>query len=170
MRLERLWAGWRASYIDRVATEPPTDGCLFCSLVGSGDDADDELQILDRNALVYAVLNAYPYTAGHLLVAPVRHEGELDALDADEAGALMEMTQVATAAVRAAYQPDGINIGMNLGRAAGAGIPGHLHVHVLPRWSADTNFMTSIAEARVLPEPLSRTYERLRSAWRERAS
>jgi ATP adenylyltransferase len=170
MTLERLWAGWRASYIDTVAAGSPTDDCLFCSLVDSGDDAGDELQVLDRNALVYAVLNVYPYTAGHLLVAPVRHEGELDALDADEAGALMEMMQVATAAVRAAYRPDGINIGMNLGRAAGAGIPGHLHVHVLPRWSADTNFMTSVAEARVLPEPLSRTYERLRSAWRDRAS
>jgi len=162
MTLERLWAGWRASYIDTVATAAPRDDCLFCGLARA---AADQAQILERNDLVYAVLNAYPYTSGHLMVATVRHEGELDALEADEAGALMAMTQRATAAVRQAYRPDGINVGINIGRAAGAGVPGHVHVHVLPRWAGDTNFMTSVAETRVLPEPLSRTGERLRSAW-----
>jgi ATP adenylyltransferase len=160
--LERLWAGWRATYIDTIATREPSGECLFCGLFR--EDAD-EAGILVANEQVYAVLNAYPYTSGHLMVAPVRHVGELDALTADEATALMTMTQHATTAVRAAYEPDGINVGMNLGRAAGAGVPGHLHVHVLPRWVGDTNFLTSVAETRVLPEPLSTTLNRLRRAW-----
>jgi ATP adenylyltransferase len=98
-------------------------------------------------------------------VTPVRHVGELEALSADEAAAVMGMTQHATAAMKAAYQPQGVNVGINLGRAAGAGVPGHLHLHVLPRWVGDTNFMTSVAEARVLPEPLDRSLEKLRAAW-----
>ena len=150
------------SYIDTITTGAPSGDCLFCGLLH--EDAD-EAGILATNDRVYAVLNAYPYTSGHLMVAPVRHEGELDALSADEAAALMTMTQQATTAVRTAYEPDGINVGMNLGRAAGAGVPGHLHVHVLPRWVGDTNFLTSVAEARVLPEPLSTTLDRLRTAW-----
>jgi ATP adenylyltransferase len=162
MTLERLWAGWRSSYIETVATEPPGDECLFCGLAAGDDDTG---QILERGDLVFAVLNAYPYTSGHLMVTPVRHEQRLEDLGTDEAGALMAMTQRATAALRRAYQPEGINVGINLGRAAGAGVPGHLHVHVLPRWAGDTNFMTSVAEARVLPEPLSRTRERLLEAW-----
>jgi len=162
MTLERLWAGWRAGYIETVVTAPAADECLFCILARSDDD---EAQILARDDLVYAVLNAYPYTSGHLMVVPVRHEERLDALTADEAGAVMAMTQRATAAVQAAYRPEGINVGINLGRAAGAGVPGHLHIHVVPRWLGDTNFMTSVAETRVLPEPLSRSCERLRSEW-----
>ena len=111
------------------------------------------------------MLNLYPYTSGHLMVAPLRHVGDLEALTTDEAGELMDLTRRATVAVKAAYEPDGVNVGMNLGRAAGAGVPGHLHVHVLPRWVGDTNFMTSVAEARVLPEPLTRTFERLGTSW-----
>jgi ATP adenylyltransferase len=163
MTLERLWAGWRAGYIDTVASSTPADECLFCMLARA--DADDEAQIIERNDLVYAVLNAYPYSSGHLMVVPVRHEGRLDALTVDEAGALIAMVQQATQAVQSAYRPEGINVGMNLGRAAGAGVPGHLHAHVVPRWVGDTNFMTSIAETRVLPEPLSETCARLRSRW-----
>ena len=139
------------------------DECLFCTL--ARDDAGDEAQIIERNDLVYAVLNAYPYTSGHLMVVPVRHEDRLETLTVDEAGALIAMVQAATQAVQSAYGPEGINVGMNLGRAAGAGVPGHLHVHVVPRWVGDTNFMTSIAETRVLPEPLSTTCDRLRSRW-----
>jgi ATP adenylyltransferase len=161
MTLERLWAGWRAGYVDTVAAGAPDD-CLFCQLPGS-DDA--EAQIVAVNELAYAVMNAYPYTSGHLMVVPRRHEAQLDGLDADEASALMTMIRQATAAVRAACSPEGMNVGMNLGHAAGAGIPGHLHVHVVPRWTADTNFMTSVAETRVLPEPLSVTCARLRSHW-----
>jgi ATP adenylyltransferase len=161
--LGRLWAGWRASYIEGVANvEPADDGCIFCALAATADDAG---QVVGRGPLTYAVLNRYPYTSGHLLVTPNRHVGELEALTVDEADAIMAMTIQATTTLKAAYAPDGINVGANLGRAAGAGVPGHLHVHVVPRWLGDTNFMTSVAEARVLPEPLERTFDRLRAAW-----
>jgi len=164
MSLERLWAGWRADYI--AESVPPRvdapEDCLFCAL---GAAAPEESQVVARNATTFAVLNAYPYTSGHLMVAPLRHEADLDGLDRDEANAVMAMPQQATMALRSAYAPDGINVGMNLGRAAGAGVPGHLHVHVLPRWFGDTNFMTSVAEIRVMPEALTTTLERLRAAW-----
>jgi ATP adenylyltransferase len=163
MTLERLWAGWRAEYIGTVATAPPADECLFCALAAAS--SDDEALVIDRTELVYTVLNAYPYTSGHLMVVPVRHEGRLESLRAEEASALMSTVQRATAAVQAAYDPEGMNVGVNLGRAGGAGVPGHLHVHVVPRWVGDTNFMTSVAETRVLPEPLSETCARLRSEW-----
>jgi ATP adenylyltransferase len=162
LSLERLWAGWRSGYLAEAASAPPSDDCLFCRLAG---EDPDEAQLVARGTTAYAVLNAYPYTSGHVMVAPLRHEAALQALARDEADELMAMTQQATAAVQAAYAPDGINVGMNLGRAAGAGIPGHLHVHVLPRWVGDTNFMTSVAETRVVPEPLAATLGRLRAAW-----
>lgn len=164
MALERLWAGWRTEYIDTVIGEDTdrVDACLFCALP---DVEADEALVIVRERHAYAVLNAYPYTSGHLMVVPTRHVGELDELSADEAVEVMSMTQQATTAIRRAYDPEGMNVGMNLGRAAGAGIPGHLHVHVLPRWGGDTNFMTSVAESRVLPEPLSKALDRLRDAW-----
>lgn len=163
MSLERLWAGWRSAYIEGVANvEPSNDTCVFCTL---GATTDDDGQVVARGPLTFAVLNLYPYTSGHLMVAPHRHVGDLEALTTDEADAVMAMTRQASAAINAAYHPDGVNVGMNLGRAAGAGVPGHLHVHVVPRWIGDTNFMTSVAEARVLPETLSRSFERLHAAW-----
>lgn len=162
MSLERLWAGWRTGYVSDTAFQPPTDDCVFCRLV---EAEDDDAQVLMRDDLVFAVLNIYPYTSGHLMVAPLRHEGFLDQLTDDEANAVTAMTRQAITALRAAYGPEGLNVGMNMGKAGGAGVPGHLHVHVLPRWAGDTNFMTSIAEARVLPEALSRTRERLLDAW-----
>ncbi len=164
MTLDRLWAGWRATYINEIATQraPDDDDCLFERLA-TADPA--EALVLARNDRVFAVMNAYPYTSGHLMVAPLRHEATLAALTRDDAAAVMALTQDATAALQAAYSPEGINVGVNIGRAAGAGIPGHVHVHVLPRWNGDTNFMTSVAEARVLPEPLATSYEKLRAAW-----
>jgi ATP adenylyltransferase len=162
MSLERLWAGWRSEYVGSVGPPEEQVDCLFCALK---DADDDEGLIVARDDEVFAVLNLYPYTSGHLMVAPRRHEADLERLAGAEAGALMQMTQRATAAVKSAYGPDGVNVGMNLGRAAGAGIPGHLHVHVVPRWVGDTNFMTSVAEARVMPESLDKTLDRLRVAW-----
>src|SRR6185312_2606518 len=159
--LERLWAGWRASYIEGIAAVPSPDGCLFCGLLAL-DDAD--ALILERSEHSFAVMNAYPYTSGHVMVAPTRHAASITDLDAEEAAALMHGTQRATAAVGRAYAPEGINVGANIGRAAGAGVPGHVHVHVLPRWNGDTNFMTAIAEARVLPESLRHSYEKLLDA------
>jgi diadenosine tetraphosphate (Ap4A) HIT family hydrolase len=163
--LDRLWAGWRATYIDGVANQPPpdgSDGCLFERLAAA---PDDEALVLARNDHAFAVMNAYPYTSGHLMVAPLRHEATLTGLTGDEAAALMHLVQDANAALMAAFRPDGINIGANIGRAAGAGIPTHVHVHVVPRWAGDTNFMTTVAEARVLPEPLSASFEKVRLHW-----
>jgi ATP adenylyltransferase len=160
--LERLWAGWRAAYINGAASKPEPDECLFCSLEAA-DDAD--AFVVARGEHAFVVLNAYPYTSGHLMVAPRRHESQLDGLAADEAAEVMALTQRATTALKSAYRPDGINVGANLGRAAGAGITGHVHVHALARWDGDTNFMTSVAEARVIPEDLRVTWEKLRAAW-----
>jgi diadenosine tetraphosphate (Ap4A) HIT family hydrolase len=165
MALDRIWAGWRASYIDGVAHQPePTsaDGCLFERLAAA--PSVDAL-VLARNEHAFAVMNAYPYTSGHLMVAPLRHESSLAGLSRDEAAAVMALVQDANVAVVAAFRPDGINVGANIGRAAGAGVPGHVHVHVLPRWAGDTNFMTTVAEARVLPESLTVSYEKLAAGW-----
>ena len=160
--LDRLWAGWRSAYIEGIATEPPRDDCLFGALLQL-DDVD--AMILERTATTFTVMNAYPYTSGHVMVAPQRHVGTLADLDADEAAELMHATRRATIAIDTAFHPDGQNVGANLGRAAGAGVPGHVHVHVLPRWSGDTNFVTTVAEARVLPESLRASYDRLRAVW-----
>jgi diadenosine tetraphosphate (Ap4A) HIT family hydrolase len=163
--LEHLWAGWRSDYIAGIDAEPERprpEGCLFCGLLAL-DDA--EALILERAEHSFAVMNAYPYTSGHVMVAPVRHVGSITDLDADEAAALMHGVQRATATLESVYTPEGINVGVNIGRAAGAGIPGHVHVHVLPRWNGDTNFMTAVAEVRVLPESLRDSYDRLQAAW-----
>ena len=163
MPLERLWAGWRAPYLDEVTSDAPrSDECLFCRLAAADPD---EAYVVARDEHAFVVLNAYPYTSGHMMVAPLRHEGDLETLPAEDATALMHLTQRAVAAVKLAYSPEGVNVGVNLGEAAGAGVPGHLHVHVVPRWNADTNFMTAIAETRVLPEPLPTTLAKLRAAW-----
>lgn len=163
--LDRLWAGWRGEYV-ATATDAVQDGtaCVFCRILASGQ-ADDETFVLWRGERVFAILNAYPYTSGHLMVMPLRHVGELDELDEDEAAELFRAVRMADSAVKGAYAPEGMNVGMNLGRAAGAGVPGHLHVHVLPRWLGDTNFMTSIGESRVLPEMLTTAYAKLRATW-----
>jgi ATP adenylyltransferase len=162
--LERLWAGWRAAYVAGAAATSSTgpDDCLFCALASA---PDDESLVVARDELVFAVMNAYPYASGHLMIAPFRHEPEFENLKGDEATALMTMTQRAVSALKSAYTPDGINAGLNLGRPAGAGVPGHVHVHVLPRWTGDTNFMTTVAETRVLPEDLRTSRERVRAAW-----
>ena len=165
MTLDRLWAGWRAEYIETVAGVDVRPGeCLFCSLASA--DPVTAL-VLARNEHAFAVMNAYPYTSGHVMVAPLRHVATLAELTRDEAHAVMTLTQDATRALDGAFRPEGMNVGINIGRAAGAGIPGHVHVHALPRWNGDTNFMTSVAEARVLPESLPASYERLVAAWPE---
>jgi ATP adenylyltransferase len=135
----------------------------MCDLVNATDDAD--ALVLERTSETITVMNLYPYGSGHLMVAPVRHAAAFDHLSDAENIAIARAQVRALRAIRAAYEPDGLNVGANLGRAAGAGIPGHLHVHVLPRWSGDTNFMTSVAEARVLPESLRTGYDKLKSVW-----
>jgi len=162
--LERLWSGWRAAYVQGVTGELGGSGerCLFCGLL---ELDDHDAYILERGDVTYTVLNAYPYTSGHLMVAPVRHVGEIEDLAPEEGRAVFEALQRAVVALKEAMSPQGVNLGANLGRAAGAGIPGHVHLHALPRWGGDTNFMTAVAEARVLPEDLRATWERLRKAW-----
>lgn len=167
MTLEQMWAGWRSEYIEGSSGEEE-QGCVFCRILASGQpDRDTHIVWRHPQGEVVAILNAYPYTSGHLMVMPVRHTGELESLAASEAGALMVALQDAVRVLKAAYRPGGINVGANLGRAAGAGVPGHLHLHVLPRWAGDTNFMTSVADTRVLPEALSVTYDKLRAVWQE---
>ncbi len=167
MSIERLWAGWRSEYLDAPATnvaKAEEDACIFCRILASGQP-DEATYILWRGDHVVAILNAYPYTSGHLMVMPLRHVADLEALELDEAAELWQAVTAGVTAVKAAYRPGGLNVGANLGRAGGAGIPGHLHVHCLPRWNGDTNFMTTLAEARVLPEALSVSWSRLRRAW-----
>jgi ATP adenylyltransferase len=165
--LERLWAGWRTEYVSSAAAAGGADDvCVFCRILAS-DEPSEATQLLWRDDTCAAVLNAYPYTSGHLMVLPVRHVGELEHLRAEESSALWAVLTDAVRALKAAYEPQGLNVGVNLGRAAGAGVPGHLHVHCVPRWNGDTNFMTSVMEARVLPESLPATYERLSRVWRQ---
>jgi ATP adenylyltransferase len=154
--LEHLWAGWRSEY---VATAGDDDGCVLCRITAIGAPT------LWRGGLAAAVLNAYPYTSGHLMVAPLRHVGGLEDLSSEEAQELWQAVTDAVVALKAAYNPEGINVGANLGRAAGAGVPGHAHVHVLPRWNGDTNFMTTVAGVRVMPETMDATFSKLSAAW-----
>ena len=164
--LEQLWAGWRHEYVSGTTEEERSGGdvCVFCRIAMSGPPSAQN-GIVYRGEHCYVVLNAYPYASGHLLVLPIRHVEELDNLTTGEGAELWETTRAAAGALRRAYEPEGINLGANLGRAAGAGIPRHLHLHVVPRWAGDTNFMTSVAGVRVLPETLSASWERLHRAW-----
>ena len=166
MTLERLWAGWRTDYVASAGQQGPSDDeCVFCRILKSGQP-DTETYILHRGAEAFAILNAYPYTSGHVLVMPTRHVADIDELTATEGGELWSVLTSAVGAIKTAYQPDGMNIGANIGRAGGAGIPGHVHLHALPRWAGDTNFMTAVAEVRVLPEALDASAAKLRAAWR----
>ncbi|MDP9418982.1 MAG: HIT domain-containing protein [Actinomycetota bacterium] len=162
MPLERLWAGWRGEYVD--SGPGGGEACVFCTILASGED-DSATFVLWRGESTAVVLNAFPYTSGHVLVLPLRHIADLEQLNGPETVELWSTVTAAVVAIKEAYRPGGLNVGSNLGRSAGAGVPGHLHVHCLPRWNGDTNFMTSLAEARVLPEALSTTWRRLRSAW-----
>ncbi len=171
MSLEHLWAGWRREYIveatarERAHGDAP-DGadCVFCRLAASGEPSEDNL-VVWRGELTYVVMNAFPYASGHVLVLPLRHVDSLVELTEDESAELWWATRRAVATIEAAYEPDGLNMGANLGRAAGAGLPSHVHLHVVPRWSGDTNFMTSVADTRVLPETLALSWKRLTDAW-----
>ena len=164
--LERLWAPWRSHYVAGIHNEgsEPGEGTLFEQILAA-PEPDEETGILWRGETCFAVLNAYPYGSGHLMVAPNRVLADLGDLTEDESRELWVAVQDAVAAIRRAYSPDGVNVGLNLGTAAGAGVPDHLHVHCLPRWRGDTNFMSTVAETRVLPEPLAESWSKLRNAW-----
>jgi ATP adenylyltransferase len=195
MSLDHLWAGWRSAYIDSitgapdepstpaprtepdaapaseagprpermaVTAPPPGEGSLFERILTL---PDAEAFVVHRGTSCSALLNAYPYTNGHVLVLPNRAVASLDALRDDEHSELWQVVRSTVAAVETAYRCDGVNVGMNLGHAAGAGVPDHLHVHVLPRWAGDSNFMTSVANTRVLPEPLDTSWRKLVAHW-----
>jgi ATP adenylyltransferase len=165
--LDRLWAPWRLSYV--TAAQVPAPDCIFCdasagrppSPSGFGGPSDIDLVVF-RGRAAYVILNLYPYNNGHLMVVPMRHLCALETLTADEQTELMHLTRISEMALNEAYRPQGINVGINLGKAAGAGIENHLHIHLVPRWSGDTNFMTAVGETRVLPEDLGATAARLR--------
>ena len=157
--MERLWSPWRMEYIESAKDGEP-QRCVFCDLLaGAGDPS--EHRMLHRDALAWVTLAKYPYNPGHLLVLPVRHTGELGDLTPEENAAVSALLQRSVRALREQAQPHGFNIGLNLGRIAGAGIPEHLHWHVVPRWSGDTNFMPVVGQTRVLPELLEETFAKL---------
>lgn len=165
MPLDRLSASWREQYVREATANERTgdvNDCVFCELVADG--VSDSTGILEVTPFAFSILNAYPYGSGHVLVLPVRHIASLEELSDEEATGYFAQLRRTVAAVKAAYQPDGFNVGFNLGRAAGAGIPQHLHGHVLPRWNGDTNFMTSLGETRVLPESLIETWRKISAA------
>ena len=155
MNRENLWAPWRMEYI----RAPKGGVCVFCEALAAGDDPGR--LVLHRGERVFAILNRYPYTAGHLMVVPNRHVGALEDLSADEVGELWAVAVQAKRALDAAFRPDGYNLGINLGPAAGAGVKDHLHLHVVPRWGGDTNFMPVLGEVHVISQHLDEIYESL---------
>lgn len=171
--VERLWAGWRVPEME-AARAPSGDGgpsdpqapgrTLFEGILASGLP-DSQTHVVWRGEKVFALLNRFPYSTGHLLVAPYRPAADLEDLDPAERRELWDAVHHAAAAIRAAFEPDGLNVGLNLGDGAGPSVPDHLHVHVLPRWRGDTNFTTAVADVRVMPLTLQDAWERLRAAW-----
>src|SRR5579863_402767 len=157
--MDYLWTPWRYAY---VSTAEKATGCVFCNAVNAGDDKS--ALIVFRGKHCFVILNAYPYTPGHVMIVPYAHLDELRKLPGEAANEMMALSQRMETALRELYHPDGINLGMNIGKAAGAGITGHIHLHVLPRWVADSNFMTVVAETRVLPETLEMTWKRMKES------
>ena len=156
--MDYLWTPWRYAYI--TGADKPK-GCIFCELAKE-DDAT--ARIVHRGPNCFVILNTYPYTPGHVMIVPFAHLDELQKLSPQTAHEMMELSQKMENVLRTLYKPDGINLGMNIGAAAGAGVAGHIHMHVLPRWVADANFVSVIGETRVLPETLEMTWERIRKA------
>jgi ATP adenylyltransferase len=159
--LDRLWSPWRSEYIAGGSiSDAKGNACVFCEI--QRDPAQDEKNfVLHRAEHNFVVLNIHPYISGHLLIVPYQHVGDLDAAPRDATNEMMDLIKLSQTALRESYKPVGFNIGMNLGAAAGAGIVGHIHVHVLPRWIGDSNFMTTVGNTRVLPEDLLTTYQKL---------
>lgn len=157
--MDRLWTPWRLAYVTEAST--PKADCIFCDAAAR---LDEEPLVVHQGVQVFVILNKYPYNNGHLMIVPRRHVGQLAALDADEMRELGELAQACEAALTDVYGPHGFNMGLNLGRSAGAGVLDHLHLHVVPRWNGDTNFMAVVGETRVLPEELAETARRVRGA------
>ncbi len=161
--MDRLWTPWRYDYIKGTSGEKSgaSSSCVFCSLRDRIDD-DERTFVLLRARHNFIVLNIYPYISGHLLIVPYEHTAELDAASQETTSELMELARRCQTALREGYQPHGFNLGMNLGQSAGAGVADHIHLHIMPRWTGDTNFMSTVSETRVIPEDLMTTYNNLR--------
>ena len=158
--MDYLWTPWRYQYI--TASDRPCE-CVFCAAARNPDD--HATFVVHRGSANFVILNRFPYTSGHVMVVPTEHVATLEELREEALLEMMRLARECEKLLRAIYHPEGLNLGMNIGKSAGAGIAGHLHLHVLPRWTGDTNFMTVVGETRVLPEDLETTWERLRAAW-----
>lgn len=156
--MDYIWTPWRYQYITNV---DKAEGCIFCQKAAENDEP---ALIVHRARFCFVILNAFPYTSGHVMVVPYEHTDQLQKLSTEAATEMMELTQRLESVLRTLYNPDGINLGMNIGKAAGAGVAGHIHMHVLPRWVADANFITTIGETRILPEALDETYRKIKEA------
>jgi ATP adenylyltransferase len=161
--LDKLWAPWRSRYVTGAAKDPNPE-CIFCQKLHDDESRDVENHLLVRTERCFVILNLFPYNNGHLLIAPNRHAGDIEELAADEMLELFEVTRWMVQVLRRAFNPDGFNIGINVGRVAGAGIPGHFHIHIVPRWNGDTNFMPVLGDVKVISEGLDDTYHKLRAA------
>ena len=159
--MDVLWSPWRYDYITASGSGEKS-GCVFCNIL-NGPASDEENFILHRAGFNFVLLNIYPYTSGHLMVIPYEHHSSLHESGKQTTDEMMDLVKRSTAAITDAYNPDGINLGMNLGKAAGAGVADHYHMHILPRWVGDVNFMTAIGQTRTIPETLQTTYDKLRA-------
>ncbi len=160
--MDRLWTPWRYRYVSSHSGETSPDRCIFCTQPAANED--EKYYIVLRAARNFVMLNLFPYTNGHLLIAPYEHVDKLVDAHPDTLTEMMQLAVRCEAALRALYNPDGINVGMNRGQAAGAGVAGHIHLHMLPRWSGDASFLSTVGETRMLPEELAVTYKRLKDA------
>ena len=159
--MERLWSPWRHEYISQATTSKSnSSACIFCDAQRSTND--EQSLVVHRGTFNFVILNRYPYISGHLMIAPYDHLAELDSAPKETTDELMDLAKRCQTALRNAYHPEGFNVGMNLGRVAGAGVADHFHLHMMPRWGGDTNFMTTVGETRVLSEDLNTTYQKLR--------
>lgn len=158
--METLWSPWRYEYLTS-GEKPDSSACVFCDLHQNESD-DESKYILRRGIHNFVVLNLYPYISGHLLIIPYAHLGEFDSAPKETTDELMDLTKLCQRVLREVYRPQGYNLGMNLGRPAGAGIADHIHMHIMPRWTGDTNFVSTVGETRVIPEDLPTTYRKLR--------
>jgi ATP adenylyltransferase len=158
--MKHLWATWRMKYVTNADQET---GCIFCNALAKTDSNQNLIVIRAERAFI--ILNKYPYTSGHVMVAPLAHQASLELLDPATRAEMMELVSQAIVTLKQVYKPQGFNVGANIGEFAGAGVPGHVHLHIVPRWAGDTNFMTTVGEVRVLPESLDETYRRFKAAF-----
>lgn len=160
--MDRLWAPWRVKYIEKGNV----DGCIFCVKPGETGDKDACNYIVERGEHAFVLMNLYPYVGGHTMIAPYKHTGTLEDISEEEAGEMFDLVKKTVKAMRLTFEPDGFNVGMNIGEAAGAGFGDHVHIHIVPRWAQDTNFMPVLTDTRVISEALDETYERLVKTWK----